>query len=206
MRFTHLNSITDHVHLLMTVALPQGVVLVSKFPRSPRVSVGHVSAPPHNQQDSKDFLPMPWCQKPKDYPQKSCVRALTGHSQVQSKEAPYSGTGLPLGNRHVPWMLNWIAIWGICRPGRRFELVVTFLRPFLNSLRSVAWHIVMLTEPLPSKSAFLRGRYSVGNGVLVGVACQVASKSGMPGSRVSQQNIALEQNDQSVSSLAVWCI
>ena len=50
--------------------------------------------------------------------------------------------------QHIPQMLDWIEIWGIWRPNQHLELVVLFLKPFLNHFCSVEGRIILLKEAI----------------------------------------------------------
>lgn len=86
-------------------------------------------------------------------------------------------------------MLDQLWTWGIWRPGQHLTLLVAFCGQFLSSFRRDSTHF-------PAGRPMTTG--------CVNSWCQVTF-TWMPGSRVSQQNIALQQDDQCYS-LKLWVV
>lgn len=63
----------------------------------------------------------------------------------KSEPCPIQGSlTLYQAYQHIPELLDLIGIWGIWRERQLLELSVTFLGPFLNNFRGMAWGIVRL--------------------------------------------------------------
>lgn len=128
-------------------------------------------------------------------PQRSCVHLLMGQSQVR-----YMGR-LPDLVSHVPWMLDRIRIWGICRQVDALS--------FLSQSSGHSWagfwcgrvHCPT-SRLLPLRRAFTTG------GLLsleqcLGKCCVVSWVQWVPGPKVIKQNIELYQDVKCLLQLLV---
>ena len=100
---------------------------------------------------------------------------------ARAKSHPCRGPPwIVLGSRYIQWTLSWIEIWGIQSPGWHFELSVTFLWSLLSSFCSDAaalscWEATAMEEWVVLLKEASRWRLRL---------------------KVSQQNVALSQDDQ----------